>query len=498
MVFYRKYRPQTIDELDNAQVRETLNSVLSSENVPHAFLFTGPKGLGKTSTARIIAKIVNCTGKGKKPCNKCDSCVSITNGSNMDILEIDAASNRGIDEIRDLREKIKLSPFSAKKKVYIIDEVHMLTTEAFNALLKTLEEPPAHAIFILCTTEPHKVPATIASRCFHISFTKATDEELVRSFERIAKGEKINVDKDALLQIAKLSEGSFRDGTKLLEEMVAIANGKKITKELIEQKHKVSGIVNLVFRMLEALEKKDAKAGLEVVQQLAEQGVDIRYFLQQVLGNLHEVLLVKIGIKETGTQNQGLKIEEIKILFELLSKAYQEVKYAVLPQLPLELAIIEYCSDQRGPVMGFPPANALAGGKSPRSLEDKVPKLGIGSGAYVKHQQALKNLRGQVAEPVKADEKPQGRQTDIDQRLGGKDKFFSEFITEVNNVNRSVAGVLRGCKIETFGDGKLVLTTAFKFHKERLEEDKSLKILEDVAKAITGKDVRIGVQLIER
>ncbi|MBI2033256.1 MAG: AAA family ATPase, partial [Candidatus Levybacteria bacterium] len=178
MVFYRKYRPQTIQELDNQKLRTLLATVLSTDSFPHAFLFTGSKGLGKTSTARIVAKVVNCQrwikavkkeamwkkeklDTGEIPCNKCEQCVSITEGMNMDVLEIDGASNRGIDEIRDLREKIRLLPVMAEKKVYIIDEVHMLTTEAFNALLKTLEEPPAHAMFVLCTTEAHKVPDTI-------------------------------------------------------------------------------------------------------------------------------------------------------------------------------------------------------------------------------------------------------------------------------------------------------------------------------------------------
>src|SRR5579884_4048056 len=189
MVFYRKYRSQTINDLDSTAVRETLLRILQKpQSIPHAFLFTGPKGLGKTSTARIVAKVVNCTARHGpqpasriEPCNECSQCTSITNGTNLDVFEIDAASNRGIDEIRDLKEKIRLSPVAAKKKVYIIDEVHMLTTEAFNALLKTLEEPPSHAMFILCTTEQHKVPATILSRCFHIGFSKATPDELVRS-----------------------------------------------------------------------------------------------------------------------------------------------------------------------------------------------------------------------------------------------------------------------------------------------------------------------------
>src|SRR5258705_2348813 len=210
MVFYRKYRPQTIDDLDSAAVRQTLFSVLKNPTT-HAFLFTGPKGLGKTSTARIIAKVINCENRKDniEPCNACSQCKSITDGTNLDVLEIDAASNRGIDEIRDLKEKIRLSPAAAKKKVYIIDEVHMLTTEAFNALLKTLEEPPMNAMFILCTTEPHKVPATIISRCFHISFSPATEEELVRSFTRIVKAEKIDITEDALKYVASLSDRGF-------------------------------------------------------------------------------------------------------------------------------------------------------------------------------------------------------------------------------------------------------------------------------------------------
>src|ERR1035437_6549591 len=243
MVFYRKYRPQKIEDLDNESVRKTLYSIFSKGDFSHAFLFTGPKGLGKTSTARIVAKVINCEKhiglKGQRsekeiePCNKCEQCLSISNGNNLDVLEIDGASNRGIDEIRDLKEKINLAPFKASKKIYIIDEVHMLTTEAFNALLKTLEEPPSHAVFILCTTEQHKVPATIASRCSKINFTRATEEEFVRSLQRVVKAEELKADKEALLEIAKLSDGSFRDGVKLLEEVAIFAGrSEEHTSEL--------------------------------------------------------------------------------------------------------------------------------------------------------------------------------------------------------------------------------------------------------------------------
>src|SRR3990167_6528347 len=214
MAYYLKYRPQKISDLDIKEVSSALGEILAAKDVPHAFLFVGPKGTGKTSAARIVAKAVNCTAKrgnppaGGEPCNKCEACLSLSRGNALDLIEIDAASNRGIDDIRDLREKIRLAPANLSKKVYIIDEAHMLTKEAFNALLKTLEEPPEHAMFVLCTTEPQKLPETIISRCLHIAFKPPTDEEMKRSLRRVAKGEGLQIDDEGFAQISKLSSGS--------------------------------------------------------------------------------------------------------------------------------------------------------------------------------------------------------------------------------------------------------------------------------------------------
>lgn len=368
MVYYRKYRPQKIAELDSESVRINLTSALSAKEIAHAFLFSGPKGLGKTSAARIVAKVVNCErlvskslevrSKRKKlssqlsalssnfePCNRCEQCVSIANGTNLDVLEIDAASNRGIDEIRDLREKITLAPAYATKKIYIIDEVHMLTTEAFNALLKTLEEPPSHAMFILATTDPHKVPQTIQSRCFPIAFKRANEQELTRSLRRIVKGESINIDDAAMLAIAKASDGSFRDASKILEQAVISSGRRKITKEHITT---IIGGIGDGFTLFTFLQEKDAKKALEWINEKASQGISIRVWLEDALSLLHQAILEKYDIQSASWRREDGKVpqfseEELKTLIRLFSRAHQELRSAVIPQLPVEMAIIEYC-----------------------------------------------------------------------------------------------------------------------------------------------------------
>ncbi len=262
----------------------------------------------------------------------------------MDILEIDAASNRGIDEMRDLKEKIRLQPINARKKVYIIDEVHMLTTEAFNALLKTLEEPPTHAMFILCTTEPHKVPATILSRCFHTSFLPATSEELVRSFGRIVTGENLVADQETLLAIAELAEGGFRDGTKMLEEIVSIVevkDGKRtLTKNLVEERYHTGSMSQAVRDLLTCLESRDTKRAILLISHVLAQGIPVRDYLQAVLEKLHQVLLAKLGVGDTPDLLPQTDLPRVQEIIATLSLAYGQLRSAVIQQLPLELAII--------------------------------------------------------------------------------------------------------------------------------------------------------------
>jgi DNA polymerase III subunit gamma/tau len=492
MVFYRKYRPQKISELDSQEIRDTLYGVFSAESIPHAFLFTGPKGLGKTSTARIIAKLLNCeaindysvkksghklvvsskklVAKDVEPCNKCYQCTSITSGSNIDILEIDGASNRGIDEIRDLREKIKLSPAQALKKVYIIDEVHMLTTEAFNALLKTLEEPPSHAIFILCTTEQHKVPDTIASRCFRIAFRRADRKELERAFKRITAEEKILIDEEILPSIAKLSDGSFRDGVKILEELMSAAGGKKITKELLEKKFQLLSTEQKVGHLLRYLEEKNSKKALELIGQLSKDGVDAKFFLEQLINKLHEELLIKAKVlQQEPTTNFSL--DEITVLIETLVKANLEIKFSILPQLPLEIAVVEW---------------GIKKSESPK------PQDGNASIVSEEKKEADSPAGEKKEDPIAVEQS-----SPVEKSVQGEN-FWRDLIEKVNPHNRSAAGLLRGCSLLQITNEEVVIETAYKFHKEKLDELKTKVLIEKAVEELTGNKLNFLVNLKEK
>ena len=339
MTFYLKYRPQTLEDLDLDLVREQLKKIVSSGNIPHAFLFAGPKGTGKTSAARIMAKIVNCESKNS-PCNKCQQCISIMKGNNIDVIELDAASNRGIDDVRVLRDTIKLSPAYAKKKVYIIDEAHMLTLEASNALLKTLEEPPDHVLFILATTNPEKLIETIRSRTTSIEFHKANPEETVRSLTNVVKGEKLKIDKDTLLSISKMSDGSFRDAVKILEQLVS--QKIKLEKAEVEEylfKKKAFNQKDFINILL----AKDGNKALLEIDDFVKKGVGVENVIDSLIIVLRESLLVKVGL--AGEEITNISKEELILLIELLLYARSQIALSQIEALPLAMAVIKWCGD---------------------------------------------------------------------------------------------------------------------------------------------------------
>ncbi len=360
LVLYRKYRPQTFGEIIGQEhVVRTLSNAVSSDRITHAYLFSGPRGSGKTTIARLLAKAVNCQNlQGSDPCNKCSSCLEITGGRALDLIEIDAASHRGIDEIRELIDGIKFVPTKLKYKVFIIDEAHQLTKEAFNALLKTLEEPPSHAIFILATTEIHKMIPTIISRCQRFDFRKLTLPEILKRLEFICKKEKVKLEKPALELIALNSTGSFRDAESLLGQALTFAsNQREVKAEEIKDLLGLVGI-ELVSKFTDFLCQKKTKEAINFLNEILEKGLDPQEFSKSLINYLRQALVLKITgdgslsnpiitgltkeeLAKLQEQSAAFKDRELQKILNLFLEAQNKMKYSPIPQLPLELAIIE-------------------------------------------------------------------------------------------------------------------------------------------------------------
>ncbi len=338
-------------------VVQTLTNSILAKNISHAYLFCGPRGSGKTTIARLFAKTINCQNpSGFEPCNKCSSCLDITQGKSMDLIEIDAASHRGIDDVRELRDGIKFAPVKSRYKIFIIDECHQLSKDAANALLKTLEEPPSHAIFLLATTEAHKMISTIISRCQRFDFKRLKTSEIIKKLEFISKKENIKFDESALSLIALNSRGSFRDAESLLDECINFSGTKAEIKA--EDIKDLLGIVEAgqISQFVDLLLAKNTKEAVFALNSFIDNGVDMHEFAKTLIFYLRQSLLLKISPGFLNAQNSGLSsaelekitaqtaslpIKDIQKMLELFIDAENRMKYSAVTQLPLELAILE-------------------------------------------------------------------------------------------------------------------------------------------------------------
>lgn len=497
MVYYRKYRPQTLSELiGQDQIKLTLFRAHQAEKLSHAYLFCGPRGTGKTSTARIVAKMINCEVKGTEmetvPCNKCVMCLSITDGSNLDLMEIDAASNRGIDDIRDLKERIKLAPTQAKKKVYIIDEVHMLTTEAFNALLKTLEEPPAHVAFILATTEVHKLPQTILSRVQRLDFQTASNDDLIKALGRVVKEEKIEADEAALQLLARKADGSFRDGLKLLDQIAS--SGSKITLASVEEGLKSTSFKD-ILDLTSAMGMKDAASALAIIHQQSEKGANIKECTTQLLEVLRSLMLIQaqagISVKQQfGNQiyEEMVKLagvfkkKELVQALQLVQESLEQLKYTSIPSLPLEVAVVESCLEMEIPVSA---QNFIA---SQTAVVQTIGESSSSQSLYTGKDDKITthHLRQESVTVSSSNE-----------IIVLKEKW--DYILEtIRPDNFSLEALLKQANLTGCDNGVVILEVPYAFHQRILETPRSRNLLESVLTDVLGKPARVTTTLSQR
>jgi DNA polymerase-3 subunit gamma/tau len=353
IVLARKWRPLVFEDvIGQEHITQILMNALKNQRIAHAFIFAGPRGVGKTSTARLLAKAVNCERQPViNPCNECSTCKSITEGHSLDVIEIDGASNRGIDEIRNLRENIRFAPASCRFKIYIIDEVHMLTKEAFNALLKTLEEPPPHAIFIFATTEIHRVPLTILSRCQRFDFKRISVSKIQQLLRKIVDSENVDIEDEALLLITRKADGSMRDAESILDQMISLSSGK-LTAEMVRNS---LGLISqeIFFDFTELLQKKETAKILQYANSIFSSGYDLIDFLHGLQEHFRNFLIAN-SLKNTNLidvadhlkkryLDEASQFNELDLIhyLSILSESEQALKYSFLPELTLEMTLLK-------------------------------------------------------------------------------------------------------------------------------------------------------------
>lgn len=481
-MFYSEYRPQKFGDLIGADhINAVITSSLLKNKVAHAYFFTGGRGIGKTTTARLLAKALMCENPVKfetpkngqpnihfEPCNECKSCLAVKKGNHLDMIEIDAASNRGIDDVRALRENVSLSPTMSTKKVYIVDEVHMLTTEASNALLKTLEEPPIHVHFILCTTNPEKVLDTIKSRCIQVQFKTPESDTIVLKLRKIADDKKIEVSDEDLQKIAKMARGAFREAETYLEQYAN--NGGELDFINTTDTETYNDFYKLILA-------SDLTGSISYINKLSSDGSNIEQWTIGFIDYLRSLLLTKVGVltidqvKASGVDSQILtnvnatQIKEHLRTFMDVPRAFRDT---VVVTLPLELALVDVIGEGSGKVSTpITPKEAEDSKKKPEKvmpLEISVPK----------------------DMPVTIEVTTT---TKVEKVKPAKDFPYKTLVETLKETNHSIYLILGSCKLNHFDGKHLVLSVPYSFHKERLLASKIRKIIEDTAEAIAGSQV---------
>ena len=515
---YRKYRPKNFSEIiGQKHIVQTLSNAVKNDRVGQAYLFTGPRGTGKTSIARILAKTVNCLSRQIRPlaeeadtaqyisvtCEKCRNCALINENKSLDIIEIDAASNTGVDNIRELRETIGLPPTALRYKVYIIDEVHMLSTGAFNALLKTLEEPPTHVIFILATTEIHKVPATIISRCQRFDFTRLPIENIIEKLSLIATAEKVTIDADSLEMIAIAAEGGMRDAESLFGQVIALED-KNITAKEVEE---ILGTTDRKFsaEIAGLILEKNTTSAIAKINGLLNDGYDLQIFTKSLINYTRQLMLLKINpelknhfayeatkeqLEKMVQQIEKAELASIILMLNLLLEAQNKIAASMLPQLPLEIAIIRATHTF--------PANStdytlqetqgeinLKSAPAPTAKNASIPKTLLTGQVFEISETNNENNTIENVEPAL----PEGN---VD--LYNVKNNWRRLLIEIKNHNHSLAALLASnCQAIEIHGSEITLATPYDFYKEKLNDHANKLTVETVFGKILGLKIRLKV-----
>jgi DNA polymerase III subunit gamma/tau len=537
--YYRKWRPRLWEQVVSQEhIVQTLKNAISSGRVGHAYLFAGPRGTGKTTTARLLAKAVNCLAEdpNNRPCDQCIHCQAVTEGRFLDLIEIDAASNTSVEDIRDLRDKINFSPTQGKYKVYIIDEVHMLSTAAFNALLKTLEEPPPHAIFILATTEVHKIPATVLSRCQRHEFRRIPVSDIVRHLKDMISKEGLSFDDDALVLIARQSTGSIRDAISLVDQLAS--SGGKVTLEMAQN---ILGTATnqVVVNLVDTIIDRKAASGFDCIHNALDSGTDPRQFSRQVVDYLRQLLLFRVGNADQvdvtqelraqmAQQAQSLTIPQLLEAIKLFNNAASDRSTGWHPGLLLELALAEILEEKpqslatadgvnshKFATETTPSANLAGSLKTvtakpvsavletvPVSVPPLAPVVSTGPLTASQPSSALPEIPGKEAaasvtpgvSAVSASSLTPGSQAVTYQEFL---QNWKKICTAVKNRNApQTLGLLNSCKPLNYKDGLLVLGFASEVLQSKMETGKHIEVTRQVLAAVLGVTVNISCTVI--
>ena len=509
---YRKWRPMTFDDVvGQKHVSDTLKNSVASGRITHAYLFCGTRGTGKTSTAKIFSRAVNCENPiDGEPCNECSTCRGILDGSIMDVYEMDAASNRGVDNIREIRDEVMYIPAGCTYKVYIIDEVHMLTTEAFNAILKTLEEPPAHALFILATTEPHKIPATVLSRCQRFDFRRIGVDDIAGRLNKICESEEINATPDAIEMVAELGDGSMRDALSILDQCAAFGLEKLSTTNVAE----IVGVADpkFLFDTAKAVADGDIKSAFSYATECFSKGKEVQNFLEELTQHLRSLLICKATdnpmellerTAETTAKYQAqaefFSIEQLMYSIRVLGEAISQAKWMSTPQVAAEVCLIKLCNPSYS--------------TEPDAMLTRIEKLErkISSGSFVQAADEIKEIKKEISKPEEGEDAPPWdvpkeepkpeNQEDIKEEKtetvsvnAGEWEFWADALQEIKKESKALFAFLYNAKAYQKGN-EVQLELGNKVAYDRIAKPEGIDYLAKLFSRVAGEQISVSAYM---